>query len=532
MRPRVVAPGTLAENAPREGLARHPWGGRASPAGAITAPGSAGTLALRWPHPGRPRDLPRASLAIDAAIAVAVFAASLGLLVAGTARGRRRRTVDALAVCWWRSRRCRWSRAGAAPLAVFVLTALASIVLAAVAEPAGPAARPHARALLDGRRQRRVARPHAARWPRSSSCCSSRTSAANGVREDRFPLRRDPLRRPRLGRRLAGRRPHAAAPRADGRARGARPARRARGRARAPAGGRRGAHPHRPRPARLGRPRDQRDPRPRRRSGGMRSEARPRGRARGLRDDRGGRARDRRRDRPAGRRLREDGARPTAGRRAAGRRSRRSTALVERHRAAGLDREVERRRRRRASSPRRSTGPPTASSRRRSPTPPATAAAGASVGGRLRARTRSSSRSPTRLRAGAAPAWAAAVTASSACASARPCSAGGSRRARATGASGSTRGCRWSRTHGHDGRVGARPDRRRRRPDARRPARRALERRRGSRSSARQRDGRDAVYRTRHAAARRGADGRAHARPRRDLRHPRGARRLPRGAGS
>ena len=161
-----------------------------------------------------------------------------------------------------------------------------------------PPARAHARDLLDGGRKRRVACPHAAHG-HARRGDADRPRDRERVSGGPLSASRDPLRRARLGRGVAGRRSHAAAPGAHGRAGGARPPRRARRRARAPAGGRRGAHPHRPRPARLGRPRDQRDPRPRRPRAAA-NRQRPRGRARGLRDHRRGRARDRRRDRPDG----------------------------------------------------------------------------------------------------------------------------------------------------------------------------------------------------------------------------------------
>ena len=78
----------------------------------------------------------RASLAIDAAISVAIFAASIGLLAAGESDADG--TIDVLEVCLVALASLPLVARRAAPIPVFALTALASIVLAAVAEPAGP----------------------------------------------------------------------------------------------------------------------------------------------------------------------------------------------------------------------------------------------------------------------------------------------------------------------------------------------------------------------------------------------------------
>ncbi len=78
----------------------------------------------------------RASLAIDAAIAVAIFAASIGLLAAGESDADG--TIDVLEVCLVALASLPLVARRAAPIPVFVVTALASIGLAAVAEPAGP----------------------------------------------------------------------------------------------------------------------------------------------------------------------------------------------------------------------------------------------------------------------------------------------------------------------------------------------------------------------------------------------------------
>ena len=171
---------------------------------------------------------------------------------------------------------------------------------------AGRAAdRPDHRRLPAGLLRRRLARAHA------PDARGGHRDARRACCGRRHPRGGDPVRDHRLGRRVARRGQDEAAPGADGRARGARAARRARGRARAPPGRGRGARAHRPRPARLRRSRDQRDPRPRR-DGAPPDGARSRPGAGGVRDDRGGGARDRRRDR-------RDGAGAARGRLAAGR---------------------------------------------------------------------------------------------------------------------------------------------------------------------------------------------------------------------
>ena len=161
----------------------------------------------------------RASLAIDAAIAVAIFAASIGLLAAGESDADG--TIDALEVCLVALASLPLVARRAAPIAVFVLTALASIVLAAVAEPAGPPLGPTLAIywmVVGSDESRDRTRLMAA----LVVALLIAHATANGLQEDRFPLPEIALRRARLGRRLAGRRPHAAAPGADGRARGAR----------------------------------------------------------------------------------------------------------------------------------------------------------------------------------------------------------------------------------------------------------------------------------------------------------------------
>jgi signal transduction histidine kinase len=77
-------------------------------------------------------------LPIDAAIAVAAFAASLGLLAAGDSDLWDRAGVEALAVLLTALASLPLVARRRAPLAVFVFTALASTALRAIAAPAGP----------------------------------------------------------------------------------------------------------------------------------------------------------------------------------------------------------------------------------------------------------------------------------------------------------------------------------------------------------------------------------------------------------
>jgi signal transduction histidine kinase len=81
----------------------------------------------------------RVDLRVDAAIAVAVFAASLGLLAAGdTDLGNHSGDVDALATALTALASLPLVARRLAPLPVFVLTALASTALFGLAGPAGP----------------------------------------------------------------------------------------------------------------------------------------------------------------------------------------------------------------------------------------------------------------------------------------------------------------------------------------------------------------------------------------------------------
>jgi signal transduction histidine kinase len=84
------------------------------------------------------RTLKRNSLTIDALIAVAVFAGSLGLLAAGTDLEDGAGEVNALSVLLTAAASLPLVARRVAPLPVFVLTALASTVLYGLAQPAGP----------------------------------------------------------------------------------------------------------------------------------------------------------------------------------------------------------------------------------------------------------------------------------------------------------------------------------------------------------------------------------------------------------
>ena len=144
--------------------------------------------------------------------------------------------------------------------------------------------------------------------------------------------------------------------------------------------------PDRARPARLGRPRDQRDPRScRARAGCARTD--PAARARGVRDDRGRGARDRGRDRPD---RRAPCARTPAGEDERSSRRRGSPPSTARRAPPGAPGWTSRRTSRRAAlrCRRRRPRPRTGSSRRRSRMPPATARA-ARRRGRVRRPARS-----------------------------------------------------------------------------------------------------------------------------------------------
>ena len=110
-----------------EGSGIPPGEDPASAAGRIRAPGLGATLALQMSRNHR---------LVDTALALAVFAGSLGLLAAGphdnggglTALNVVLTAAASLPLVAWRR----------APLAVFVMTAAASTVLRGIAEPAGP----------------------------------------------------------------------------------------------------------------------------------------------------------------------------------------------------------------------------------------------------------------------------------------------------------------------------------------------------------------------------------------------------------
>jgi hypothetical protein len=87
------------------------------------------------PIPASPPTPTRNELLVDAAIGVAVFAASVGLLAVGDADGA---NVDALGVLLSALASLPLAARRLAPLPVFVLTAAASTALYGLAEPAGP----------------------------------------------------------------------------------------------------------------------------------------------------------------------------------------------------------------------------------------------------------------------------------------------------------------------------------------------------------------------------------------------------------
>jgi len=87
------------------------------------------------PTPACPATPTRNELLVDAAIGVAVFAASVGLLAVGDGDGA---NVDALGVLLSALASLPLAARRLAPLPVFVLTAAASTALYGFAEPAGP----------------------------------------------------------------------------------------------------------------------------------------------------------------------------------------------------------------------------------------------------------------------------------------------------------------------------------------------------------------------------------------------------------
>jgi signal transduction histidine kinase len=135
--PETVGAAACTENAsvedsssPLRGVSVPPPGGVERKAPALRSPDVAS-------HPAhRSTSLPaRNDLLLDAALAVAVFAASVGLLAARGADGG---NVDALAVLLAALASLPLVARRVAPLGVFVLTAAASTALYAIAEPAGP----------------------------------------------------------------------------------------------------------------------------------------------------------------------------------------------------------------------------------------------------------------------------------------------------------------------------------------------------------------------------------------------------------
>ena len=346
--------------------ARPPRGGRRSAPGRYARPGSPLASECAWPRRHTPRGSPARGaggpVAVDVALAALTFAATMAMLPAGasrTTRGTSTRwgiALAALTALPLLARR-RW------PLVVFPAVWIPTVLLYAL----GYSSEPPIGSM--------IALYEVAASPRHSRTQAFRVAlvVAAGLllflrrhdrRRGRVPDHRVRLRRRHLGRLLVRRRPGAAAARASG----GRP--RARGGA---AAGRRGggAHPHRPRPPRLGRPRDQRDPGAGRR-GPAAARQGPRGRDEALETIEEV-ARETLGDIDRMVRALRDGAgagapvEPPSG--AVGARR-----LAERHRASGLEVTVDVRGSARP-LPAASTGPPTASSRRRSPTRRCTATA-------------------------------------------------------------------------------------------------------------------------------------------------------------
>ncbi len=118
-------PGSLPGGTARS-LRRAIWGRRART-----------TIAWVTAVPNLLRTPSRASLLWDVALAVAVFAATLGLLAVGGSHGRDA-GLDAAGVVLAAAASLPLVAHRAAPLGVFVTTAAASVTLRAIAEPAGP----------------------------------------------------------------------------------------------------------------------------------------------------------------------------------------------------------------------------------------------------------------------------------------------------------------------------------------------------------------------------------------------------------
>jgi signal transduction histidine kinase len=138
----TLSANTCPENAPREGLGVPPGMDSRSTPGAIPSRFSSATLARTVASSDASHSTPaskRHDRLIDAGIAVAAFAASLPLLVVGDTRlSGHGGGLIALAILLTALTSLPLIARRRAPLLVFVLTALASIALRAIAEPSGP----------------------------------------------------------------------------------------------------------------------------------------------------------------------------------------------------------------------------------------------------------------------------------------------------------------------------------------------------------------------------------------------------------
>ena len=180
----VVMPATLGAAAarskrPREELRAPPAGGRRSSAGGRRARG-AGLRSASWPLHDRGRPARRASSpSLDAALASAAFAVTLGAASARQAFGARRaRGRLAQRRCSRRSPRCRSPRWRRSPLGVFALTTAASACCSRSTRRRARRSAPTIALFLLAAQPRRRASVDAAhdrgRRRRSSSCTSAR----------------------------------------------------------------------------------------------------------------------------------------------------------------------------------------------------------------------------------------------------------------------------------------------------------------------------------------------------------------------
>src|SRR4051794_10841613 len=134
----TVGAARRARNAPRDDVRRPPAGGRRSSAGTTTRREDGGTLAVMALFTTAADRAGGRLAVLDAAIAVAAFAATMGLAWRGTAFSDETRAVDwatvvlaalaSLPLALWRR----------SPLGVFALTTAASAVLFGIGSAVGP----------------------------------------------------------------------------------------------------------------------------------------------------------------------------------------------------------------------------------------------------------------------------------------------------------------------------------------------------------------------------------------------------------